>query len=53
MISVTGQVGNCGLINPTLTASGSFASYLWNTELHQIALTLHNQDCIVSLAKVL
>jgi uncharacterized repeat protein (TIGR03803 family) len=31
LITVTGNVGNCGVVNATLTASGSFAGYLWNT----------------------
>jgi hypothetical protein len=30
-ISISGQVGNCGLVNATLHASGNFAAYLWNT----------------------
>jgi hypothetical protein len=30
-VSITGVVGNCGQVNATLNASGSFASYLWNT----------------------
>jgi hypothetical protein len=31
VVSITGLVGNCGQVNATLNASGSFASYLWNT----------------------
>jgi homogentisate 1,2-dioxygenase len=31
IITITGLVGSCGLVNATLTANGSFASYLWNT----------------------
>lgn len=30
VITATGTVGNCGNINLTLTASGSFAQYLWS-----------------------
>jgi hypothetical protein len=30
-ISISGQVGNCGLVNATLHANGNFAAYLWNT----------------------
>ncbi|HRG57507.1 MAG TPA: PKD domain-containing protein, partial [Bacteroidia bacterium] len=31
VISISGQVGNCGTVNATLTANGNFGSYLWNT----------------------
>jgi hypothetical protein len=30
-ITQSGQVGNCGIINATLTANGNFGSYIWNT----------------------
>jgi hypothetical protein len=31
IISISGQIGNCGLVNATLQANGNFAAYLWNT----------------------
>jgi hypothetical protein len=30
-ITQSGQIGNCGIVNATLTANGNFGSYIWNT----------------------